>query len=757
MSSFPSLRQIKAILPRTGGSAAVSIAILIWASAAHAQVPAAPSVAPWMNTALSPDQRADLVIAEMTDDEKLTLVMGYFGAPLNFGFTRPPPAAIRPFLPGTAGYIPGIPRLGIPAQIETDAGVGVANNGHMRLGDTATALPATLATAATFDPVIAFQAGTVIANEARARGYNVVLDGSLNLGREPRGGRTFEYAGEDPLLAGTIAGEVIHGIQSRHVMSTVKHFALNDQETGRSALSAEIEEAPMRESDLLAFEIAIEHGQPGAVMCAYNRVNGTYACENGFLLNHVLKQDWGYPGFVLSDWGGVHSTIDAANNGLDQESARDFDGKDFFGPALKKAIADGKVSTDRLHDMVHRILRSMFANGLFDDPPVKGPPPFMVGSAIATKAAEEGIVLLKNDGNILPLTKSAKTIALIGGHADLGMLSGGGSSQVIPTGDPNGETEVPATNAENKGINWLGRVVYDPPSPVAAIKAEAPSAIVRYDAGTDLSAAADRARNADIAIVFAKMWRSEGQDVKSLALEPGDDELISAVAAANPHTIVVLETGGPVVMPWIDKVPGVVEAWYAGGGGTVALAHILFGDVNPSGRLPITFPVSESQLPNPDLPGHDVHGPFDVEYPEGADVGYRWFAKQKSTPLFPFGFGLSYTHFTLSNFVAHADQAIAGDIDVTNDGKMEGREVVQLYATPPGGVSRLVGFASVDLQPGETKHLTIPAEPRLFAEFDVDAQRWKIDAGNYSLMAATSSTSMGPAMNVVLPEREMNP
>jgi beta-glucosidase len=750
------------IAVRTRVAATFAFLASIAAVSAQTQVPPSPPpqppIVPWMNTALSPDARADYLVEEMTEDERLTLVMGYLGTNINPGYTRSPPAWIKPYLPGTAGYIPGIARLGIPAQIETDAGVGVANNAHMRPGDSATALPATLATAATFDPDMAFSSGAVIAVEARARGYNVVLDGSLNLGREPRGGRTFEYAGEDPLLAGTIAGEVIRGVQSRHVMSTVKHFALNDQETGRGILSANIEEGPMRESDLLAFEIAIEHGSPGAAMCAYNRVNSTFSCENGFLLNHVLKDDWHYPGFVLSDWGGVHSTIEAARSGLDQESARDFDGQDFFGPPLKTAIEQGSVTRSRLRDMAHRILRSMFANGLFDDPPVKGPPPVADDIAIATKDAEEGIVLLKNDGAILPLTKTAKTIAIIGGHADLGMMSGGGSSQVIPIGDAKGETEVAATPAENRGVNWLGKVVYDPPSPLSAIKAAAPSAIVRYDDGADLNAAADRARNSDVAIVFAKMWRAEGQDVVSLSLEPGDDALIEAVAAANPHTIVVLETGGPVLMPWLDKVQGVVEAWYAGNGGAVALTHILFGDVNPSGHLPITFPVSEAQLPNPVLPGHDWHGgPFDVEYPEGADVGYRWFEKQKAAPLFPFGFGLSYTHFTLTNFAARGDGIVVGDVDVTNDGKVAGREVVQLYATPPDGVSRLVGFASVMLQPGETKHLTIPAEGRLLAYFDVDAQKWNVAAGNYQVAAGTSSADLGPAVTVALTEKEMDP
>ena len=404
------------------------------ASAEPAAPAVSPTTAPWTNPSLDPDQRAELIEQQMSDDELLTVVKGYFGANLKLTFIGPPPAELRPVLPGTAGYVPGIPRLGIPSLIETDAGVGIANSMHMRPGDTATALPSTLLAAATWNPDLAFQAGHAIGAEAHDRGYNVVLDGAHNLAREPRGGRTFEYAGEDPLLAGTMAGEAIRGIQSAHVISTAKHFALNDQETGRGILSANIAEAAMRESDLLAFEIAIEHGNPGAIMCAYNRVNGVYSCENDFLLNQVLKRDWAFPGWVLSDWGGVHSTVAAANAGLDQESASNFAGQGYFGPPLRKALADGKVDHARLHDMAHRILRSMFANGLFDDPAVASGAPLKSHAPEAQREAEEGIVLLKNADGLLPLAKTTRSIAVIGAHADVGMLSGGGSSQVVPLG-----------------------------------------------------------------------------------------------------------------------------------------------------------------------------------------------------------------------------------------------------------------------------------------------------------------------------------
>ena len=312
---------------------------------------------------LDADSRSRLLLAAMTRDEKLALVFGYFSTDAPWkNFKRP-----RDGLEQSAGYIGGIARLGIPALLETDAGIGVASqpgtNPRLR-----TALPSNLAIAASWDPELAYAGGRMIGNEARQSGFNVMLAGGINLAREPRNGRNFEYGGEDPLLAANIVAAQIRGIQSNHIISTIKHFALNDQETNRTTLSVQIDERAARMSDLLAFELAIGQSQPGAVMCGYNRINGVYSCENPWLLDEVLKQDWGYRGFVMSDWGATHSTIPAANAGLDQESGFPFDASPYFADALKEAVEDGYVPTARLDDMTARILRSMFANGLFDDP-----------------------------------------------------------------------------------------------------------------------------------------------------------------------------------------------------------------------------------------------------------------------------------------------------------------------------------------------------------------------------------------------------
>ncbi len=724
----------------------IAIAFSLAAGAAAQQAPNQP----WMNTSLSPDARADLVQTQMTRDEELRLVRGYTGMPYGPGLREPSSPEIRAALPRSAGYVPGIPRLGVPALTESDASLGVANGGRMRPGDTATALPSSLLTAATWNPELALTAGAMIGDEARRKGFNVMLAGGVNLAREPRNGRTFEYSGEDPFLAGIMVGASIRGIQSQNIISTAKHFALNDQETARTVLSIKIEDGDARESDLLAFQLAIELGDPGAIMCAYNRVNNVYACESDYLLNQVLKQDWGYRGFVLSDWGAVHSTVSAALNGLDQESAFSVDSQDFFGEALKQAVADGSVPAERLHDMVHRILRSMFAHGLFDHPIVKQPLNVEADLDVAQRDAEEGIVLLKNDGGLLPLPvkpRHRQKIAVIGGRADIGVYSGGGSSQVFPIGhDVSKEILVGGGVVVIAGQPWKipnNTIVLAPPAPLDTIKLESKNARVRFMPGDDIAAAVALAKKSDVAIVFATQWMREGVDALSLSLFGHQDELIEAVAAVNPHTIVVLETGGPVLMPWIDKVQAVIETWYPGNRGANAIARVLFGSVNPSGRLPITFPLAESQLPHPIITGQNPVGrtirtvgtptAYDVIYNEGAKAGYKWFEDQRTVPLFPFGFGLSYTTFSYDGLRVRGGNTLTVEFDVHNTGRLPGKTVAQVYAKPPIGVSRLIGWKKVDLMPGETRHVTMTVDRRRLAMFDTDANLWRIADGDYTV------------------------
>ena len=714
------------VLAKTGVSFLALAASLVSAGVGHAQTSAAK---PWMNPALSPDRRAALIQQQMTLDEEVTLVHGDLGV---FGFA--PKEAL-----GSAGYVPGVPRLGIPALQESDASLGVANPLNVRKGDGATPLPSGLALASTWNPGLAYESGAMIGMEAWRKGFNVLLAGGANLARDPRNGRNFEYLGEDPLLTGTLAGQSIRGIQSQHVVSTTKHFAVNDQETGRMTLSAQIGEAAMRETDLLAFELAIETGKPGSVMCAYNRLGGTYACENPYLLNKTLRGDWNYPGWVMSDWGAVHS-LDAANQGLDQESGQQIDKQVFFDKPLKAGIADGSFKKAQLDRMVHRILRSMFAEGLFDHPPVKSEINYEANALIAQHAAEQGIVLLKNADGLLPLARTAKTIAVIGGHADVGVLSGGGSSQVIPVGGP-------ALSMKQTGAGAMAQfrtVIYHNSSPLKAIAAKVPGARVDYADGADPVAAAALAKSADVAIVFVTQWMIEGYDAPDLSLPDHQDALVAAVAAANPRTIVVLETGNPVTMPWLDQVGGVLEAWYPGARGGEAIANVLFGDVGPSGRLPITFPRSPAQLPRPAIPGWglDEKAKFDVDYPEGANLGYRGFEAKALKPLFAFGYGLSYSSFRYSNLTVHGDKVLTAGFDVTNTGARAGMDTPQVYAAPPGGVRRLIGWKKLDLKPGETRHVSVSADPRLLAAFDEKAHDWRLAAGAYKVAVGASSEDL---------------
>ncbi|HVF94561.1 MAG TPA: beta-glucosidase [Sphingomonas sp.] len=711
--------------------------------------------------------RADGIVARMTQDEKLALVHGLF-PPMAKGKSA---AELIP----SAGHIDGIPRLGIPVVRESDASLGVANQVEQRKGDVATALPSSLATAATFDPEIARAGGAMIGSEARAKRFNVLLAGGVNLTRDPWNGRNFEYLGEDPLLAGLLAGAHIAGVQSNRIVSTVKHLALNAQETGRMVMDARIDEAALRMSDLLAFQIAIERGRPGSVMCAYNKVNGDWACENEHLLNDVLKRDWGYPGWVMSDWGAVHSTVKAANAGLDQQSGQELDKAPYFAAPLKAAVEKGTVSNRRLDDMVARYLTGLIQTGAYDAPvpDTVVTPPYGRNAEVAQRAAEAGIVLLKNEGDILPMARTAKRIVVIGGNADVGVLSGGGSSQVRSVGGA--PVEIPLAYG---GSASFARITYHASSPLAALRKALPGAEVTWHDGRNLNATVAAARAADVAIVFATQWTTEADDVPDLRLPNHQDALIAAIAAVQPRTVAVMETGGPVLMPWIKQVPAVLQAWYPGQRGGEAIANILTGKVNPSGRLPITFPADASQPVRPRPVGLDrlsgvdaaaaadpgavsthVLESFPVDYVEGADVGYRWYEKKGMTPLFPFGHGLSYTQFAYRNPVVTGGRSLRVTFDVVNTGARAGADVPQMYVgrEKGGAPMRLAAFTRITLKPGEARRVTLTAEPRVVADYDVKLPGWRIDAGRYRVALARDAGDRTMLASAVLEAATMKP
>jgi beta-glucosidase len=688
---------------------------------------------------------------EMTFDEKIRMLHGGpaaggggrgRGAPVS---TAPPTVeelterltATRSN--GGAGFIPGISRLGIPDLQMADAAVGVTR-GAAR-GRYSTLLPSTIGLACSWDLKAAYDYGALIGKELRDQGYNMSLGGGLNITREPRNGRNFEYLGEDPILAGRLDGQHMKGLQAQGILGDVKHFAFNDQETGRNIGSANLtDKRIMRETDLLAFEIAVHDADPAGVMCSYNKVNQVYACENSYLLHDVLKQAWGHKGFVLSDWGGTHSTSTAALAGLDIEMP----GSTYFAEPLKKAVESGEVPMARIDDMVHRILRSEFAVGLLDKPVVPQVPDVFRGLEVAERIARESIVLLKNAGGQLPLNRAAgQSIAVIGSHADAGVLSGGGSAQVNAAGG----TAVAAP------AGGRGAPTYHPSSPLTAIRAIAGRAKVEYNEGTDVASAAALAKASEIAIVFCNQPASEGRDLASLSLPDNQDALVSAVAAANPHTIVVLETGGPVAMPWMDRTGAVLEAWYPGIRGGEAIAGILFGDVNPSAKTVVSFARSDADLPHEKVFGPPPGGgrgqmqPFDIDYTEGLKVGYKWYDAENKTPLVPFGHGLSYTTFAYSGLkTAVAGKDVKVSFTLKNTGKRAGTEIAQVYVALPAAANeppkRLVAWERVELAAGEMKVVSLAIEPLHLSVFNIDKDAWEVVSGDYTVMVGASSREL---------------
>jgi beta-glucosidase len=698
---------------------------------------------PWMNKSLSPDERTELVLKQMTLDEKIDLL---HGNGMRGWEGKPNP---NEYLSnGGAGFVLGVPRLGIPTIQMSDAAYGVRNSAQN--GRYSTALPSDLGAAASWDPHAACEYGALIGTELRAQGFNMTLGGGVDLVRELRNGRDFEYMGEDPVLAGVMVGYRIKCEQAEHVIGDTKHYAMNDQETGRTEMNAVIGRRAMQESDLLAFQIGIDIGQPGAVMCAYNGVNGVYSCENKYLLTDVLRDQWHFKGFVVSDWGGTHSTVKASQAGLDNEQPLDL----FYGAKFKQAVQSGQISTAELDEHVRRILRTEFASGIIDYPRKTFVVDVDHGFEVSRKLEESSAVLLRNENNVLPLdAANLHSIAVIGDHADSGMISGGGSAQVDPEG------AYPS--------KWLEHVWF-PTSPLKAIRKHAPKANVEFNSGADPAAAAALAKKSDIAIVFVNQWESEGMDLPSLALPDNQDALVEQVAAANPKTVVVLETGSAALMPWIDKVGGVLEAWYGGTRGAQAVANILFGEVNPSAKLPITFPAGESDQPPPQIvpaparteaatPHHrprTLTAPiFDVKYTAGFNVGYKWYDTEHKRVLFPFGYGLSYTTFNYSGLKVDSNGTSVSFM-VKNTGSRAGEEVAEVYAGLPSSTGeppkRLVGWSKVPLKAGESKEVTVKIEPLYLEVFDESTESWKLVPGSYEFMVGGSSRSLPLTQTVIL-------
>jgi beta-glucosidase len=619
------------------------------------------------------------------------------------------------------GFTPAIGSLCIPALNLEDgpAGVGDGMTG-------VTQLPAPVDAAATWDPAAEKLYGQVIGVEQAAKGSTVDLGPTINIVRDPRWGRAFESIGEDPYLNGTLGAAEIQGVQSTGTMAQVKHFAVYNQETNRNtaADNAVVSTEAEQEIYLPAFQDAIQQGAASSVMCSYSYINGTAACQNPYLLSTVLRQQFGFTGFVTSDWGATHSTAASANAGLDM----DMPGNDgYYGSALASAISGGSVSQATLNTAVSDILTEMFAFGLFDKPATGSPAQTAstaADQADALQIAEEGAVLLKNGGSVLPLSGAKdSSIAVIGADASTSPQTDGGGSA---------------------GVNSSGTV-----TPLQGITAAAPSGVsVSYNDGSSDSSAASAAAAASVAVVFASLGESEGSDLTSIDLGSTQDNLISAVAAANPNTIVVLNTGSAVVMPWLSAVKGVLEAWYPGQEDGTAIAKLLFGTADPSGHLTVTFPTSLSQVPastTAEWPGTGGT----VQYSEGVDVGYRWYNAQKLTPLYPFGYGLSYTTFGFSNL--HVGSLTAGGTatvtaTVTNTGSVAGADVAQLYLTDPAASGQpplqLEGYQRVSLAPGASATVTFPLTQRNLEYWNSASNGWATSTGSYGISVGDSDASL---------------
>jgi beta-glucosidase len=697
----------------------------VGAPGARAAQPAYPAACPWMNAHDSASQRARLLLDASTLDQKLRWLDEQ--------------AANTPAQTTFNG-------VAYPAQVPcTPTVVYTDGPDYVRLTPGATIFPSQIDLAASWSPQLAYAKGRAEADEAFRARKNVILGPGIFSSRTPLDGRTPEFLGEDPLLSGDLAAADINGMQHGNpgepVMAVLKHYVANEQELDRTSSSSDLDQRTLREVYNLPFAIALSRSQPGGVMCSYNQVNGVYSCQNP-LLGSMLKGADGFAGYVVSDFGAVHSTAPSLNAGLDQE----LNVPVYYTPAnIHAALAAGQVTLAQVYEAAYRVVRSYIAAGLFDHPlpaTAAADPATPADTAVATQIAERGSVLLKNSGQVLPLTAASHTIAVIGQTAS-----------DTPTGGVSARTV-----CAEVGADALPNVCPDPVAPLDAITARAAQdgATVTYNNGADPAAAAATARSAGVAIVFAYAMQGEGADRTTLSLDGNGDALISAVAAANPDTIVVLETGTAVTMPWLDQVKGVVEAWYPGDQQGTALARLLFGDVDFTGRLPMTFPRSLADTPTAtpaQYPGVVPAGSSirQVSYSEGLAVGYKWYQSRGIAPLFPFGYGLSYTRFGLSALrVTQAGRQVRVSFDVRNDGPRAGADTPQVYLTLPAAADepgqRLVGFTQVTLKPGRARRVQVTIDPgsaqHPLSYWSTAREAWLTPPGRYEVRAGSSAQDL---------------
>ena len=678
------------------------------------------------------EARVDDLLARLTIEEKISLVHG-----------------------DTLFTTPAIARLGLPRRWLSDGPHGVREdvgadsfNPAGRTDDFATCLPVGIALAATWNPAAAQAYGDVIGEEARARGKDIMLGPGVNIVRTPLNGRNAEYLGEDPFLASRLAVSYIQAVQAHGVASCIKHFAANNQETRRGSINVEMDERTLREIYLPTFRAAVQEANVWAVMGAYNKFRGQYCCHNDYLLNRVLKGEWSFSGLVMSDWGGTHDTREAVLNGLDLEMGSR---KPHLADQFLDGLHKGEHPMAALNDKVRRNLRVMLAMHVFENRP-EGSINTMAHQQAARRVAEEAVVLLRNEGGALPLDPAKLTsIAAIGEDA-MRLQAYGGDSARIKAFYEIAPLEGILRRAGGN-VNVTFSEGYRKDGDAAALAARAVQA----------------AKNADVAIVVAGLNRQrpfdcEGVDRKDLKLPYGQDALIQQVAQANPRTIVVLVAGGPVEMDgWLGQVPAVVQAWYGGMEAGTAIAGVIFGDVNPSGKLPCTFPKKLEDTPAFAGGARAYPGENGVEhYDEGLLVGYRWYDAKAIEPLFPFGFGLSYTSFTFSGLKLTAGSGpqgpvVTAEFEVTNTGGREGAEVAQVYvheAKPglPRPLRELKGFRKVFLKPGEKQAVSIPLGRDAFAYYNPEKGGWVAEKDDFTISVGSSSRDLRLEGSFALPQ-----